>query len=363
MKSVELGNLCRPRQWPVVSQKHMNGEGFPVFGANGQIGWYTEFTHSDETIAVGCRGSCGEVHLVPPRSYINGNAMALDELDESRVDRRFLFRWLKHRGFRDVISGTSQPQIIQANIKRVEVPLPPLSEQRRIAAILDEADLVRRKHLRMEQRFAALGRAAFLRRFGDPNRLRPRDGVALGSICEISSGATPSRTNPAFYGGQTAWVKTGEVTGSIIEETEERVTDSGRAAARLRLYSPGTILIAMYGQGKTRGQVAMLGIPATINQACAAISCSANVRSTFMFVQLKIMYESIRRLGQGGNQPNLNAGLIRDLRVIAPALDVQLDFEAFVIELQREQRVHVMASARADTLFSSLQCRAFRGGL
>jgi type I restriction enzyme S subunit len=80
--TVRLGEICRPRQWKTLSKKDLVADGFPVYGANGKIGFATEFTHSKPTLLIGCRGSCGSVHITEPFSYANGNAMALDELNE-----------------------------------------------------------------------------------------------------------------------------------------------------------------------------------------------------------------------------------------------------------------------------------------
>ncbi len=118
----------------------MTENGYPVvYGANGKIGFYSSYTHQKPTLLIGCSGSCGSVHRTEPYSYANGNAMALDDLNQDRADIRYLYHLFLRRGFRDVITGTSQPQIIQQHIRGVEISLPPLEEQRRIAAILDKA--------------------------------------------------------------------------------------------------------------------------------------------------------------------------------------------------------------------------------
>ncbi|SDC54077.1 Type I restriction modification DNA specificity domain-containing protein [Sphingomonas sp. YR710] len=80
--SRRLLDICRPRQWPTISREQFTENGYPVYGANGQIGLYSQFTHESETIAITCRGAtCGTINLVPAKSYITGNAMALDNLD------------------------------------------------------------------------------------------------------------------------------------------------------------------------------------------------------------------------------------------------------------------------------------------
>ncbi|PTB90737.1 restriction endonuclease subunit S, partial [Marinobacter sp. Z-F4-2] len=100
------------------------------------------------------------------------------------------------------------------------------------------------------------------------------DGWKLSTIEEISnvsSGGTPSRKNDAYWNGTIPWVTTAEVKFKVIEDTSEKITEEGLANSSAKLFPVDTILMAMYGQGKTRGQVAKLGIKASTNQACAAI--------------------------------------------------------------------------------------------
>ena len=127
---VKLSDICRPKQWKTIASSQLLDEGFPVYGANGQIGYYSEYTHEAPTLMITCRGAtCGNIHISElmsymPMSYINGNAMALDNLDQNRVDMRYLAYFFKKRGFADVISGSAQPQITRQGLDKVFVPLP-----------------------------------------------------------------------------------------------------------------------------------------------------------------------------------------------------------------------------------------------
>ena len=93
----------------------------------------------------------------------------------------------------------------------------------------------------------------------------------IGKIAKVGSGGTPSRNKPGYWGGHIPWVTTGEIAFKEITMTGQKITEAGLNGSSARLFPRGTILMAMYGQGKTRGQVAKLGIEASTNQACAAI--------------------------------------------------------------------------------------------
>lgn len=136
-----LTDICKPKQWRTISRSQLTDTGYPVFGANGFIGFYSEYNHAAETIAITCRGTCGAVNLVPPKTYITGNSMCLDSVC-SEVSQKFLFYAIQFRTLSDVISGSAQPQITAEGLRAVSIPMPPLSEQKKIAAILTSVDEV-----------------------------------------------------------------------------------------------------------------------------------------------------------------------------------------------------------------------------
>ena len=167
--SINLEAICRPKQWPTIPKLKFLPSGYPVFGANGVIGHYCEYNHEDPTILITCRGAtCGSLNVCEPKSYVTGNAMALDSLDEKQADLRYLFRALEETDFSSVITGVAQPQITRQSLARLQIPLPPLEEQKRIAAILDAADDLRAKRRESLAQLDALLQSTFLDMFGDP---------------------------------------------------------------------------------------------------------------------------------------------------------------------------------------------------
>ena len=150
--------------------------------------------------------------------------------------------------------------------------------------------------------------------------------VQLGDVAKIYSGGTPSRTNPAYWNGDIPWVKTAQIQNGVItaKNVEEWITEEGVRNSSAKMVPKGTILMAMYGQGKTRGQVAILGIDATINQACAAIQLNNRASRDFVYQQLLFRYNSIRALSNSGSQENLSAGLIREIEFPFPSFPDQV---------------------------------------
>lgn len=142
--------------------------------------------------------------------------------------------------------------------------------------------------------------------------------LPLGDIAQITSGGTPDRATSIYWGGDIPWVTTGEIQFNTITDTEERITEDGLRNSSAKLFPPNTLLIAMYGQGKTRGQVARLGIHAATNQACAAILLKDGHDPEFYFQVLASHYEAIRELGNAGTQKNLNGAIIKQISVPVP---------------------------------------------
>lgn len=137
----------------------------------------------------------------------------------------------------------------------------------------------------------------------------------LGEIARITSGGTPDRAEPSYWGGDIPWVTTGEIQFNTITDTTEKITELGLKNSSAKLFPPGTLLMAMYGQGKTRGQVAKLGIEAATNQNSAAILLQPDQDPDYHFHYLAARYDEIRELGHSGGVSHLNAGLLKQIEI------------------------------------------------
>ncbi|NMR26402.1 restriction endonuclease subunit S [Pseudoalteromonas sp. NEC-BIFX-2020_015] len=142
----------------------------------------------------------------------------------------------------------------------------------------------------------------------------------IDEIAKVTSGGTPSRAKADYWNGHIPWVTTSQINFKDITVADEYITDLGLKKSSAKLFPKGTILLALYGQGITRGRVSVLEIEATTNQACAAIileSEDVNTRFTFYYLQSK--YEDIRNLANNGGQKNLSGGLVKCLPVVLPS--------------------------------------------
>lgn len=287
---------------------------------------------------------------------------------EGVSDLNFFKYWLQSYEFRNQVSkfvtGTAQLNFGPSHLKKMHITLPPLGEQQRIAAVLDKADALRAKRRHALARLDALLQSTFLHLFGDPvTNPMGWEVKPISKITDVKTGSTPSRDQEGNYGGEVHWVKTTEVDWGIITNTEETVTKQGIESARLKIYPKGSVIIAMYGQGKTRGKSAVLGIDATVNQACAVLLPSDKLKTEYISILLRHSYKSLRELGRGGNQPNLNLSLVKSFEIPLPPIELQARFAETVKTIQRMQADHARHLYKLDNLFHALQQRAFKGEL
>lgn len=147
----------------------------------------------------------------------------------------------------------------------------------------------------------------------------------IEDLCiKVTSGGTPSRKNPDFYTGDIPWLKTGELKGWFVYDAVEKITQEAIKKSSAKTYPKNTVLMAMYGDGRTIGSVAITAIVAASNQAsCAMIVNQDKCLPLFLFYSLKHYRETIVNLALGGAQRNLNQGTIKNFEINCPPLTQQ----------------------------------------
>lgn len=177
--------------------------------------------------------------------------------------------------------------------------------------------------------------------------------ASLNQIAEIGTGLTPSKTQTAYYeGGNVPWINSSATSGSMISEAKFFVTQMAIKECRLKIYPSGSLVVALYGQGKTRGQVAELGLDATVNQACAVVQWLPSFYGLKGFVKLTLeqQYDAMRERAEGGPQPNLNVGKIKNRLLPLPPLAEQHRIVAKADELLAlSDRLEASLAASDDT--------------
>lgn len=171
-------------------------------------------------------------------------------------------------------------------------------------------------------------------------------------LVRIASGGTPDRNHPEYWNGNISWIKTGELQNDIITNAEEYITEEGLNNSSAQVFNINTILVAMYGQGKTRGMTALLKTPASTNQACAGLTVTnSNVQTEYLWQCLIGAYDAIRSEAAGSGQPNLSATLIGNFHIALPTIEEQ----GLIVEYIKDRTVEIKSTIhKAEKLLEKL---------
>lgn len=358
-------------QAPDGSTYNDRADGLPLVAGAGDFG---DFFPSVKkyTSAPGKRSAVGDIILCiratigdtnwSDKEYCLGRGVAGLRARGGLLDSRFLWHFISARRSELEARGTGSTfkQVSQADIAEWLIPTPPVAEQQRIAAILDKADRLCRKRQETIRLVDELLNAVFYERFGD-SVTNPKGFPTsrVDQLCEVATGSTPARNRADYYDGPHPWIKTGEVDAQLIVSAEEHISDDAIRETNCKIFPVGTLLIAMYGQGKTRGKVGMLGIPAATNQACAAILPSQNIDRQFLHTQLTLMYDHLRSISRGGNQENLNLGMIKALEVLIPPSHLVDEFIKVRKRVSEMSSRAMRAQAESEAMLQSLAAKFF----
>lgn len=265
--------------------------------------------------------------------------------------------------------AVSQSNISATRLKGFPIPLPPLPEQKKIAHILSTVQRAIEAQERIIQTTTELKKALMHKLFTEGLRNEPQKQTEIGPVPEswevckvgdvakIQSGGTPTRDVPENWSdGTIPWVKTGEINYCVINDTEEKITPVGLANSTARLFPAGTLLMAMYGQGITRGRVGLLGIEAATNQACASIipTDKKQISTVFLYYFFEYHYENLRLLGHGANQRNMNAALIRSSPLSYPQPEEQIAIVNMLQSHDEKRCFHERKRTQLQDLFRTL---------
>ena len=367
MVTEQLGNLFRVRSGDGISIANLSAFGmYPVYGGNGVNGYTSNYNVENETMVIGRVGEkCGNVNITQSRSWVSDNALIVTP--KAKYDIGYMRYLLEQINLNDYANRNAQPVISGQIIYAIETPyVEGVDEQGVIARNLrsfdlyidDLAELIEKKRGIREGALEDLivGRTRIASYCGE------RKEYTISDITRtVITGGTPSTARQEYYGGNIPWLSSTEIHQKRIKKPTTYITDLGLQNSSAKIAPERSVLIALAGQGKTRGTAAYLTQPMALNQSLAALITNEKCNPEFLYYLVESMYLSLRELSSGdGGRGGLNKKLIKGVTVTIP-VDVAeqeaiadtltaMDEEIEALEIERDKTIQIREGAMDDLL-------------
>lgn len=361
---VVLGDICEFRYGKSLPAAKRSGSGYPVFGSNGQVGAHSTTVTKAPAIVIGRKGSFGEVHWSDQPCWPIDTTYFVDAA-ATDADLRWLFHRLRCLGLTELNRAAAIPGLNREDAYRKKLLLPPLEEQRRIAAILDKADQLRAKRRAALEHLDSLTQAIFFDMFGDPV-VNPKGWplVAIGDLGEVVTGNTPPRANASLYGDFVEWVKSDNIDRRLpfVTTASERLSEAGVSSGRTA--PPGSVLITcIAGSPNSIGNAAATDRTVAFNQQINAVVLFDNVDWRFALTLFRSAKRLVQAASTGGMKGLVSKSRLQQVTVPLPPEALQNRFGEAWTSADRIRRGQQASARSTEDLFAALQSQAFRGEL
>ncbi len=373
IRLVPLSEVCEITmgQAPVGSSYNENGEGYALIAGAGDFGEITpepkKHTVKPTRISrlndlILCiRATIGDLNW-SNKEYCLGRGVAGLRPINGKLDKNYLWHFVDSNKYQLKARGTGSTfkQVSRSHIEEWEIPLPPIKEQKRIAAILDKADAIRRKRQQAINLTDQLLRSVFLEMFGDPVT-NPKGWVKVkfDDLGVWASGGTPARKQKKYFMGDIDWYSAGELNTRYVESSIEKITESAINESAAKIFKSGSILLGMYDTAAFKQSI--LKSDSASNQACANLNPNETLSVEWFYTYISISKEHYLRLRRGVRQKNLNLGMIKEFELPLPPKEKQLEFERICQKILTVDSVNLVHNSSAELLFQSLTQQAFNG--
>ena len=343
----KLINICNPKQWKTLSTSELIENGlYDVYGANGIIGKYNVYNHEESVVTITCRGAtCGNVHITSPKSYVNGNAMCLDNLNENICLKKYLYYYLQNYNMKKVISGSAQPQITVRGLSKIEIKLYDIDTQKVIINRLEKLEGligIRKKQIKYLDN---LIKSQFVEMFGTDKTSKytfdSLNNLTL-KITDGKHGGCNGEDNSGYY-----FVGATEIYNDKINyQTAKEITknDFEKDYKRCDLRNNDFVIV---NTGATIGKSAIVNSNLTdhtlLQKSVALIRTKDDILNP---LYLKYCYEAnpdLYNKGNGCARLNLLLSQIKGTMIPVPPIELQNKF-AKIVEQIDKQKVEIQKS-------------------
>ena len=356
MEKVKLSDICNPKQWKAISTSDLLNEGYPVYGANGIIGYCNEYNHENPVVTVTCRGAtCGSINITVPKAYVTGNAMCLDDL-RSDVEIEYLYYCLKHYDFKNIISGSAQPQITRQGMEKIYILLCSQEEQKDIVNKLKKTEKIIKLTKQELQSLDNLIKARFVEMFGDCNNM-----ISMSELCSIITDGT--HQPPKFQDTGIPFIFVSNLANNTVTYNAEKFIseETYNELYKRTPIEPGDLLLSTVGS---------YGHPAVVvedtkflfQRHIAYLKPKKEIINSFYLHSALLSSDCQRQIEEkvkGIAQKTLNLSEIRKIMIPVPNIEAQNVFVDFIYQVDKSKIKVQKALDETQKLFDSLMQQYF----
>lgn len=363
MEKIKLTDICNPKQWKTIPTSELLENGYPVYGANGIIGYYSEFNHKNPVITVTCRGAtCGTINITVPKSYVTGNAMCLDDM-RSDIYMEYLYYCLKHYNFNNVISGSAQPQITRQGMEKIYVTIGSHNEQMDIVDKLKKVENVIGLRKRELKQLDTLVKFRFAEMFGDP--IRNPKGWKVVTIGDIVTEVRYGTSKPAVEGGKYPYLRMNNLTADgHLDLNDLKYIDISDDEVEKCVVRKGDVLFNRTNSIDLVGKTAVFDLQDDMVIAGYIIRVRLNEKILpevlSQYMNLEALKDILRSMAKGAvNQANINAQELQSIRVYVPDIELQKQFVEMKDQVDKSKSKIQKSLEETQLLFDSLMQKYF----
>ncbi|MDA9067254.1 restriction endonuclease subunit S [Flavobacteriaceae bacterium] len=308
-------------------------------------------------------GDPGKAFLCPDLKQpmtLGPNSILVRSLNENKINNKFFYFYTTSKTgqaqIEFICSATAQKKFNKTSYRNIEIPIPPLDQQKKIAAILDAADAYRQKTKALITKYDELTQSLFLDMFGDETGSL----TELGKVIKTVGGGTPSKDNEQYWNGSIPWASVKDLKSDRLNKTQDFITQAGVDNSATRVIPNGSLIVA------TRmavGRAAICEMDVAINQDLKAIQLIGEINITYLLYLFKSKENYFDSVSSGATVKGIKIEHITKLKVNLPEIDLQNQFAERVQAIEAQKAQAQASLAGAEDLFNSLLQRAFKGEL
>ena len=368
----DITNNLDNKRIPLNSSQRAKKESNPIYpyiGANNIMGYIDEFIFDEKILCLaedggswGYNQKCAVIYN--EKVWVNNHAHVLTAKENLVLE--YLMYYLNFTDLNLYINGATRGKLTQSSLNSIQIPLPPLDVQQKIASILDAADTLRQKDKALLAKYDELTQALFLDMFGDPvSNPMGWEKVELKKFGAIKTGNTPSRKDESNYSvNHIEWLKTDNIVQELLYVTNAKEYLSATGLSNARFVEEGALLVAcIAGSIKSIGRAALTDRKVSFNQQINAIQPNSTVDSLFLYYLFKSAITHIQDFASNGMKRMLTKGVFEKIQMIKPPIYLQTQFAERVAIIEHQKTQAQASLEKSEELFNSLLQKAFKGEL